>query len=272
MTTREDVLAIVASAAAAKVDLFDTAPAYGRSEAVLGETLPSGFGRVVTKTPNFPNAKLGTCEIAHGLETFDASLRQLKREAVYGLLVHGADDLLKPGGERLFAALERLREQGRVAKIGVSVYTPAQVDGILERYAIDLIQVPLNVFDQRLIVGGQLARLKQSGVEVHARSALLQGLLTMEPSLCPPYFAPFIPLLQRFHALTGRLGLSPLRAALGFVLSQSEVDFAVCGVNTPAQWQELLQAAVVNLDSSSFGELICDDLNLLDPSRWKLNG
>lgn len=269
-TSTEEARAIVELAHQKGVDILDTAPAYGESETMLGEILPPDFGRVITKTHYFRGDTI-TIGDAHVLkDAFFASLGKLKRESAYGLLVHSAVDLLKPGAEHLFGAMEELRSEGRVKKVGVSVYNGEQVDRILERFAIDLIQLPLNAIDQRLIAGGQLVHLKQKGVEIHARSAFLQGLLLMEQHSWPAYFAPYYPLLRRFHDIVTDLELTPLQAALGFVQSVPEVDYVVCGVNTLAQWRELIAAADAKVDIRQFSAVRCDDPNLVDPSQWRL--
>ena len=103
------------------------------------------------------------------------------RGNVYGLLAHHADDLLVPGGRRVFEEMQRLLEEGLVRKIGVSVYSGQQIDSILELYTPDIVQLPLNLFDQRLLESGHLEKLKRRGVEIHARSVFLQGLLLIEP-------------------------------------------------------------------------------------------
>jgi predicted oxidoreductase len=54
---------------------------------------------------------------------------------------------------------------------------PEQVDFLLENFDFDLIQLPFNVFDNRLIVKGQLKKLKAKSIEIHARSVFLQGIL-----------------------------------------------------------------------------------------------
>ena len=269
-TSTEEARAIVELARQNGIDILDTAPACGDSMAVLGKILPSGFGRVITKTPSF-HVDTITSSDAHKLkEVLLASLDKLGRDSIYGLLVHGADDLLKPGAEHLFGVMKELRDEGRVKKIGVSVYNGEQIDRILEYFAIDLIQLPLNLMDQRLMAGGQLVRLKQKGVEIHARSAFLQGLLLMEQNSWPAYFASYYSLLHRFHDIVSELTLTPLQAALGFVQSVPEVDHVVCGVNTLAQWQELVAAANVRVDIHQFDSVRCDDPGLINPSHWRL--
>lgn len=269
-TPTEEARAIVDLARQKKIDILDTAPAYGESETVLGEILPPDFGRIITKTCFFSSDTITRGDAFVLKDAFFASLNKLGRKSVYGLLVHGAADLLKPGAEHLFGAMKELRNEGRIKKIGVSVYNGDQIDRILERFAIDLIQLPLNVLDQRLITGGQLALLKKKGVDIHARSVFLQGLLLMEQNSWPTYFFQYQPLLRKFHEIAADLALTPLQAALGFVQSVPEVDYVVCGVNTLTQWSDLIAAADIRVDLRQFNTVRCDDSCLLDPSRWRL--
>ncbi len=77
----------------------------------------------------------------------------------------------------MWPALEQLKSTGLVAKIGVSVYEAEEIDRILDRYPIEIVQLPFNALDLRLARGGPLQRLAGAGVEIHARSVFLQGLL-----------------------------------------------------------------------------------------------
>jgi predicted oxidoreductase len=79
--------------------------------------------------------------------------------------------------DTLFSKLNELKQQGLIEKIGFSTYMPEQVDFLLENFDFDLIQLPFNVFDNRLIVKGQLKKLKAKSIEIHARSVFLQGIL-----------------------------------------------------------------------------------------------
>ena len=44
-------------------------------------------------------------------------------------------------------------------------------------YNIDVVQIPYNILDKRVIYSGWYRKLKKIGIEVHARSIFLQGLL-----------------------------------------------------------------------------------------------
>ena len=65
------------------------------------------------------------------------------------------------------------------------LYDAADLALVMSRFTPDLVQLPFNALDDRLAVSGWLHRLKAVGVEIHARSAFLQGLLLMDPATLP---------------------------------------------------------------------------------------
>jgi aryl-alcohol dehydrogenase-like predicted oxidoreductase len=230
-TPLEEVRNILAEAAKAGVRVVDTAVLYGTSEEVLGQTLWEGHPfAIVTKTVKFAKDWLDRTD-ADVLEArFQESLGKLRQPAVYGLLLHDVDDLLKPGGHLLWDRMERLKLEGKVEKIGVSVYTEDQIEAVLASYRIDLIQLPINVLDQRLLQFGQLTALQQAGIEIHARSAFLQGALLISPDSLPAVFERIRSLLNTYHAEMHSRGLTLVQAALSFVCSLPQIDAGGCGV------------------------------------------
>jgi aryl-alcohol dehydrogenase-like predicted oxidoreductase len=267
-TPIDEVARIMEVARVHNIRVIDTAALYGNSEEVLGRVLPQDHNfNLITKTVRI-NSERVTFSDADLLEnTFTESLVKLRSKSIYGLLIHNADDLLAEGGQLLMDRMMALKRMGLVTKTGVSVYTTDQVDKILQRYEIDLVQLPLNVLDQRLLVGGQLAALKARGVEIHIRSAFLQGVLLMEPETLPEYFAPVKQHLRHYHNFLQGLGIGPVRAALGFIEAHDEIDVIVCGVNNHYQLIELCQASgpLPDVDFSSFA---LDDA-ILNPSQWR---
>ena len=268
--SESEVAAILARAIARGVGYLDTAPAYGDAEALLGRLLPEGHGlRIVTKTPPVADTIVERRHCLQWLQSFERSLERLRTDSLYGLLVHQAADLGKPGWEHLVEALHALKSRGMVGRIGVSVYDEQQLDLAESRFRVELVQLPLNALDRRPIVSGLLDRLKARGSEIHARSVFLQGLLLMPPSGLPEYFAPVRTALARLHDEWGQRGLSPLAACLAFVLRQPEVDAAVIGVNSLAEFDEIADVvaryAEVGDDFAGLPEI---PPQYLDPSRW----
>jgi aryl-alcohol dehydrogenase-like predicted oxidoreductase len=127
-------------------------------------------------------------------------------------------------------------------------------------------QVPLGLLDQRLARDGSLRRLKELGVEIHARSLFLQGLLFMEAP--PDRLARVAPMLAQVRAFIAKAGATPLAAALGFVLSRPEVDVAVVGVTAARQLEEILSAMTAAPPQLDWAACALDDARVLTPSLW----
>ena len=82
------------------IDLLDTALTYGNSEKILGKVNVSNFN-VITKTRCFDNLKINDNDMSLLNSDFHYSLENLKQNNIYALLIHNAEDLIKPG-EKLF--------------------------------------------------------------------------------------------------------------------------------------------------------------------------
>jgi aryl-alcohol dehydrogenase-like predicted oxidoreductase len=267
-TGADEVSRILLAARSHGIDLLDTAPLYGEAESVLGQSGVAEFA-VVTKTTRFDQPNIGQAEAKALAETFARSMRMLRLDRIYGLLVHNADDLIAPGGEHLVEALQRLRQSGAVQKIGVSVYDGRQIDRILELFAPDLVQLPISVLDQRLLLSGHLAALKGAGVEIHARSVFLQGLLVMKEEDVPRYFAPVVPLLAEWRARTQSSGQLPTQAALAFVRDLPEIDRVVVGVENLVQFETIVDHMQDPRGTDASG-LACSQEEFVNPSKWAL--
>jgi aryl-alcohol dehydrogenase-like predicted oxidoreductase len=254
------------------ISLLDTAADYGESEAVLGRFLEPGHGfRIVTKTPRLGVARVTAAEASALRSAYERSLARLRQDRLYGVLIHAVDELLAPGGERLWEAMTRLGQEKLVEKIGVSVYSAAQIDAVLDRFQPDLVQVPVNVLDQRLLASRHLSRMKSLRIEIHGRSVFLQGLLLSPGTPLDPYFTPYRHALARVEEVSRRLAVSPLALALGFVKALGEVDAAVVGVTRLTEVEENVAAwreANVSVDDCS--ALACQDEALVNPALWKL--
>lgn len=264
----DEVRRILQKASEYGISVLDTAAGYGNAEAVLGQCMPAGAAySIVTKTQPLKAACIDDAGLRQVAANFEASLSRLGLQSVHGLLVHHGGDLLLPGGERLYATLRQWQAEGRVGKIGVSVYDRAEIDALFGRFAFDLVQLPLNVFDQRLLRDGTLTTLHRAGVDIHARSVFLQGVLLLEPSQLPAYLLELKPYLDEFKAIASDRKMSPLAAALGFVKNIPEIAVALVGVISSRQLQECIDAC--NLaEPTRFSNCAVANESLVDPRCW----
>lgn len=270
-TPEDEVGRILRLAADNGIRVLDTAAGYGCSEEVLGRSMPAkNEFAIVTKTPPVRPGESSDGYIERIRKAFLDSVEKLGRRSLYAVLTHRADDLLSPYGERLMETLLDWKRQGLVGKVGASVYDSQQIDAILARYPVELVQLPISVLDQRLLASGHLARLKSAGVEVHARSVFLQGLLLMRPDIVPAYFSPIKADLAAYREWVASQGLSPMQAALGFVLGLPELDHVILGVNSTEQLREILACQTAQCDAGALARYALTDPAMLDPSRWRI--
>ena len=262
----EEVRGILNYAYSQNIDLLDTAPAYGSSEKVLGEANVQNF-KVVTKTRHFDNAEISNDDIDLLKKDFSCSLVDLRQESFYGVLVHDANDLLKPGSKKLFDQLESLKQAEKIKKIGVSIYDNKQLQSILENFDIDIVQLPFNILDKRLIDSGMLVKLQNRGIEVHARSVFLQGLLLMSNQDRPRKFHRWNALWKTWHEWLNDNQITALEAAIRHAVSMPEISKVLVGVDTKDQLKEIIIASDGILPNIP-AELYTNDVNLLNPSNW----
>lgn len=270
-TPLDEVGVILDLAARNGVDLLDTAHLYGESEAALGQAiLPGQTFKIVTKTPDLGKIDLrGPGEASDKLDAaFHRSLANLNTDRVYGLMVHNAGGMSGPYAQEIYDALAKLRQSGKIQKIGLSVYTAADIDHVIKSCGpIDIVQVPCNMFDQRLILNGYLRDLKRRGVEIHARSLFLQGALLAGDT--PRKLQRFEAKFAAYRTVLKKCGLTPLKACLVFGLSIPEIDKWIIGVNNAEQFEDIID--IVNTweaEEFDFSALASDDENLINPALW----
>jgi len=264
--TPKEVKNILSYAHLQDVDLLDTAPAYGNSEKILGEVSIQKF-KVVTKTRHFDKPEINIEDIALMKKDFFNSLKDLKQDRVYGMLVHNADDLLKPGCEKLFDQLQELKQAEKIMKIGVSVYDYSQLQSIIDNFDIDLVQLPFNILDRRMIDSGMLATLKSKGIEVHARSVFLQGLLLMSEKNRPDKFNRWHGLWKIWHEWLNDNQISALEGTVRYAISMPEISKVLVGVDNVDQLKEIVAASSGVLPDIP-DEMFTNDVDLLNPSSW----
>ena len=259
-----EVKLMLQQASASDIDILDTAIVYGESEMRLGQIGIENF-KVVTKLPAVPKAYLDIKEWVKF--EFEGSLSRLGVSNVYGLLLHRSDELLGPSGHELYKALNLLKQRGLVKKIGVSIYSPNELEALKNDFSFDLIQAPFNLIDQRLLHSGWMKKLKDSGVEIHTRSTFLQGLLLMKEIDIPPKFSPWKHLWKKWHDWLTENNVSALQGSLAFALSFPEIERVVVGADNHHQLMEIINATN-NLLNADLPNLVSADENLINPVNW----
>ena len=247
------------------IDLIDTAISYGNSEKIIGNVGIRDF-KIVTK---LPAPSVDVVDIQKWVnEQINFSLKKLGIKSLYGLLVHNSESLIGSSGEKILKSLEKLKSEKIIKKVGISIYEPSELDKMQELFKPDIIQIPLNIFDQRFLSSGWLTKLFKSDIEIHSRSIFLQGLLLMSQQERFYKFNKWDGMWKVWHEWLSDNRITALEATTRFAFSLKEISKVIVGVETKEQLEKIMLASNGKLPSIP-AELSINDINLLNPSNWK---
>lgn len=171
---------IIRSAWNAGARTFDTARAYGMSEIVLGRSLNrngfAGDSKIITKI----SPVNGIPDYSWVKDSVAASIENLCTASLWVVLLHSYD-LMEKWDDGLGKELLRLKAAGKIRHLGVSVYSPEEVEVLIDHPDIDIIQAPCNMWSPELITEGTIRRVIEKNKLILIRSLFLQGLLLMSP-------------------------------------------------------------------------------------------
>jgi aryl-alcohol dehydrogenase-like predicted oxidoreductase len=249
-----------------KIEFLDTAMSYGDSENIIGNSGITDF-KIVSKLTTLSEHNEDVR--GHIFNKINDSLSHLRVNSLYGILLHQVSDLHGKNGSFIYESLLELKKKGLVKKIGLSIYNVDELADIIPKFKFDIVQCPLNIFDRRLVSSGWLKKLKELGIEVHARSIFLQGLLLMNASKRPDYFNPWSNLLNNYDQWLKEANISNLEACISFISNINSVDKIIVGIDSSSQLKEIINlfyADNIKIPQNLFSE----DQLLINPSKWSI--
>lgn len=231
--SRAEALEILDYAYASGIDTIDTARAYGESEEIIGEFIERGKPRlkVISKLPS--------CSPDKTEEFFNKSLKKLNLGRIYGYLVH--DPASFPEKIETWNILRRLKDKGKIEKIGFSLYYPREAEYFLaEKIKPDIIQIPFSVLDQRFLDIFPL--LKAQNIEIHARSVFLQGLVFKDPDEINPGLTGVKDKIFLLESISEESGVPLPALCINFVMLNEHIEKLIIGVDSLTHLQENIKA------------------------------
>ncbi len=275
-----DSFTVMSEALNAGINSLDTARGYGNAEELIGDFLATRKEyKKTTITTKFRISKehLISKDRLYK-EVFDsvrASLRYLKLPKLPFCLFHmpeglPVEDILKT----LPGLLNDLKHEALIDVSGVSVYHPDQVEWLIPFREIQALQVPMNLFDNRLIQKGLLKRMALENKAVFIRSVFLQGLFFMDPDQLKGNLTNAAPYLVRLRELAATAGMSVAQLAFSYIKDREEVTSIVFGAVTPEQVRQNIHFLRYgrldeNIKSAIEKEFGTVPENILMPGSWK---
>lgn len=254
---------------------FDTAYSYGNSEIIIGKFLNTyetykNKINIITKMVPLKKEKLNEKNINNH---FFESLHRLEQGSLYCYMVHDFNDIVNNCNviNKIFL---KFKDKGLIKKIGVSVYDKSQIKFLLKNFNFDLIQIPINIFDQRLLEDDTLIDLDKRGIDIYARSVFLQGLIFLEKNNLPSKVKNVKKQLEKLNNISLKFNLSKEEIALIFVNSICEIDKIVIGIEKIEQLKRNIK--IVNNFKNfnkiksiiNFKNFVVEDENIIDPRKW----
>lgn len=261
--------AILAAALEVGVGGIDAAPDYGYAEAWLGSFMQQQHcgWRVGTKLPELPRS-LSTKELTrHVDQCLTESLRRLRRERIDQYLIHQSADL-EHYGDQLIDTLTAQMDSGRIAQIGVSIYSPEDLEAIARWQQLAVVQHPLNLLDRRMLDQQSVSSSRQT----EARSVMLQGLLQLGPDDAAVKRVGAGAALTDLRRILATFNYEPVDIALAWVL-RAGIDRAVIGVDNVAQLNSLVESTSNELPHeliAAIEKLPAAPLHVIDPRQWSV--
>jgi len=262
---------IVKTALGYGVNCFDTAQAYGNSEVVLGRALKYCGAESDIKIVSKLLPKLRPTNSEAIEQSVETSCQNLGVDQLWCLMLHRAK-WLDVWDEGLGQVLSDVVRRGFVKYLGVSTYRPVEARRALENSQIQIIQVPCNAWDQRMLREGIFDIAQKKSKLCFARSIYLQGLLLLSPQDVAKKLPAAKLASQKWYELAAQFGMSPKHLSISFGLSLNVP--VVVGAESIRQLNEnaqLFQQAPLSADvSEGIWSGLSPLLNseILDPSLW----
>ena len=246
---------------------LDTAHAYNNYKLIKAFNLKKI--KIITKLSNFKKIKKNNLK-DHIINNIINLLKNLNIKQLYGLLLHDVKQMHTSRLKVMIKALKYLKQKKLVKKIGVSCYSLKDLN-IVKKNNLDIVQFPLNIFDQRLIRNTEINFLTKKKTEIHVRSIFLQGLLLKKAKQIPNYFNTWKKEFVNFENFSNNLKISKLDLCINFIKLQKFIDMIIVGAENKKQIQLIYKQfnkKSRKIDYDLFAQI---DDKLILPYLWKIN-
>lgn len=260
------------------INCLDTAPNYGKSEQVIGDFIKNSGKKSITIMTKIPkiilenNGKFSKSVYDFINKSVKKSCKNLGIEKIPICLLHNPADMDSFDGD-VVSGLNQLKEEEKIQLSGVSVYTIKEVKKFLDLNDFDVIQIPINIFNSKIVNTDLLTDLKKNKKIVFARSIYLQGLFFLNPEKIPKHLEKAKSKLSYLHKLSKEYSRNIEEIAFTFVRDISEIDSMIIGVESINQ----LRSNVKLMDSSPLSEEMRNKIyrefnniseEIVNPSLW----
>lgn len=251
-----------------RVNFIDTAPTYGDSEKIIGNSKLNDLN-ILTKFNLNQFEKININLINnHVLDSINKSLKKLNKKKLFGLFIHNYKILLGSKGKIILNTLQNLKKKGIIQNLGISIYEPKDLSKVLGFWKPDMVQFPFNVLDQRILKYSWLKKLKNKQIKLFARSCFLQGLLLVDHPY-KNFSNKFNKHLIKFHQWCISNNISKNEACINFVKQFKDIDYLILGFDSSDQIRKNIRFFNNKNNQKIVPSIFtCTNKKIIDPRKW----
>jgi aryl-alcohol dehydrogenase-like predicted oxidoreductase len=263
----EEVFSTLDMAWSCGIRVLDSAQAYGQANKIIADyhaTRPHRFS-VINKVMRHSES------VEETLSSLRHELGALKIDSFDCIMLHHSASVPASLPKSF---LDGLKGDGIAKRVGISIETPEDYRALQGRFNFDVVQLPLNVLNQKFMPDQFLDELKNKNIEIHARSAFSQGLLIGKIQEIPAYLQTVIPNVRSFQEDCLALEISPITGCLLYLLHNSAIDNIVVGAQNQSQLAEIMGAFGAAQGARQQGKKLdwnsyaCHNFDLVSPLIW----
>jgi len=262
---KDEVLSLMKFAYNSGIRILDTAEAYGNAHQLIGDFHNKNDNlkfKIITKFPHKIKLSLIGTKIIEYLDLLHVKTLDI-------IMFHSFESF--QSNYKALNSLNELKSNGLINNVGVSVYTNAQLESLLNEDLITVVQLPFNLLDNSNVRGDLINRLKEKGKIIHTRSAFLQGLFFKSTNDKNPIVQELKTELELLNQISIGSNCSIEELALSYCINQKNIDNVIIGVDSISQLNANIKASGFQIKENALktiNGIVVKDLELLNPSLW----
>jgi len=234
---------------------LDTSPRYGDSEQIIGAYHANSGHKYFKVCTKVDNLEVQSSESSrHIYSSVERSIRSLGVESIETLYLH-QNEIEIIGDKCIMNALQELKFEGLVNKIGVSIYNRDECEFALKSDLYDVIQLPVSIMDS--FIYSELIDGRHTDKEIIARSVFLQGILFNRSGIESKVkqSVSMLEFLDKIDNLVLEYEVDLLTMACAFVLSLPGVSGMIVGTSARENLLRIVNSSKLTIPAELTSEL-----------------
>ena len=216
----------------------------------------------ILKNKNFTkfNITLKTNLLVNEILKIKNLFKNKKQKKLYCVMLHDPNKLLLRKKKEVYKSLVDLKKENICSNIGISFYDFSHIKKILSKYNFDIIQFPLNLFDQRILESKYKKIIFKNKTIIQVRSIFLQGLLLNKKHKFSDTKE-----FKNYYNWVKKSGKESIYHCTNFIRGINLVNQIIVGVNSSNQLSKLINTIKLKRINFDYSIFKCKNKKIINP-------